>query len=422
MKNFSKLFSILLVLTMTVLMLSGCSGKKASEDAQTRDDAETTAAPAGNQSEESTDSDGASGNTSGTYKIGYNYFGSGSYALLSLANNSKVAIDAFGNEAVGMDDEFSVEKIVQDIENMISSGADGLIIWLPAESLYLTVADICKQAEVPFVLNDKIPSDESIIKELKANPYFVGAVSPANSVYGEAIAQYALSQNLKTCIISSSGVGDASDTPRLEAFTKAFTEGGGEILAELHADAADAAQGQLEDTLVANPDPDFIYGVGSDFGIAAVSALENAGNTRAVVLTSGLDKQALSLLGNSPMKMVNGDFWICGMLSAVVLQNYLDGTPLKDANGGPVWVDNVMPFEVPADKYDLYTRFFLDEYCYSNDEIKQMSGKYNPDFNYDAFIKLIQDQDYSLDKRLIQKYKESKVTADELKAVGIDVD
>ncbi|GEM_PF-375166 len=416
MKKIGKLLSIFLVLAMTVSMLSGCSGKKAPEDIQTKDNTEATAPPDGSQSEETTDS----GVASGAYKIGYNYFGSGSYALLSLANNSKVAIDAFGNDAIAMDDEFSVEKIIQDIENMISSGVDGLIIWLPVESLYLTVADICKQAEVPFVLNDKIPSDESIIKELKANPYFAGAVSPANSVYGEEIARYALSQNLKTCIITSSGVGDASDTPRLEAFTKAFTEGGGEILAELHADAADAAQGQIEDALVANPDPDFVYGVGSDFGIAAVSALQNANNGRAVVLTSGLDKQALSLLGNSPMKMVNGDFWICGMLSAVILQNYLDETPLKDGNGEPVWVDNVMPFEVPAEKYDLYTKFFLDEYCYSSDEIRQMSGKNNPDFSYDAFIKIIQE--YSLDNRLVQKYKEGKVAADELKAVGINVD
>ncbi len=411
MKRIKKLLSILLVLVFTVFLFAGCANDTKTED---------TTGVTGDSAGDTTTAPESGAAATGTYNIGYNYFGSGSYALLSLANNSKVVIDAFGNKATSMDDEFSVEKIVQDAENMISSGVDGLIIWLPVESLYLTVADMCEKAKVPFVLNDKIPSDPSIIEKLKANPYFAGAVAPANAVYGEAIANYALDNNLKTCIISSSSVGDASDTPRLEAFTKAFTAAGGKILAELHADAADAAQGQIEDALVANPDPDFVYGVGSDFGIAAVSALENAGNSRAIVVTSGLDKAALELLGTSSMKMVNGDFWVCGMLSAVVLQNYLDGTPLKDADGNPVWVDNVMPFEVPSEKYDLYKKFFLDQYCYSADELKQMSGKTNPDFNYDAFLQVIAD--YSLDNRLIAKYKEGKVTKEELSAVGINVE
>lgn len=415
MKKMKKLLSVLLVLTITASLFAGCGSKAATE---------TTATPTEAAKEETTEATTAptaeATETAGNFTIGYNYFGSGSYALLSLANNSQVVIDAFGNKSVSMDDEFSVEKIIQDVENMISTGVDGLIIWLPVESLYLTVAKMCEDAKVPFVLNDKIPSDESIVAELKANPYFAGAIAPANAVYGQAIADYAISQGLKTCIISSSGVGDASDTPRLDAFKEAFSAAGGEVLTELHADAADAAQGQIEDALVANPDPDFVYGTGSDFGIAAVSALENAGNDRAIVLTSGLDKAALELLGTSSMKMVNGDFWVCGMLSAVVLQNYLDGTPLKDANGEPVWIDNVMPFEVPSEKYDLYQKFFLDEYCYSADEIKQMSGKTNPDFNYDAFLQVIAD--YSLDNRLIAKYKEGKVTKEELSAVGITVE
>lgn len=420
MRKIKRLLCVLLVITLFSSLFVGCG--KSSTDNTTNDKKETTTTSENKETttENSDTTQETTGSTEGKYKIGYNFYGSNSYALLSLANNSKVVIDAFGNEGIGISDEYQVEKIVQDVENMISAGVDGLIIWLPAESLYLTVADMCKEAKVPFVLNDKIPSDPSIVAELKANPYFAGAVSPANAVYGEAIAKYALNQGLKTCIISSSGVGDPSDTPRLEAFKEIFTASGGQILSELHSSAADEAQSQIEDALIANPDPDFIYGVGSDFGIAAVSALENAGNTRAIVLTSGLDKAALELLGNSSLKMVNGDFWIAGMLSAVVLQNYLDGTPLKDHDGNPVWIDSILPFEVPAEKYDLYKRFFLDEYCYSADEIRQMSGKYNPDFNYDAFLKVIED--YSLDNRLIAKYKEGKVTKDELTAVGINVD
>lgn len=66
-------------------------------------------------------------------KIGYNYFGTGGYSLAALANQSQIVLDACGVESVAADDQFSVETLVTDIENMISSGCDGIAIWLPAE-------------------------------------------------------------------------------------------------------------------------------------------------------------------------------------------------------------------------------------------------------------------------------------------------
>lgn len=374
---------------------------------------------AGTKTEAGKETDKAAVSGNSRIVIGYNYFGSNSYALLSLANNSKEVIDAFGETPLAMDDEFSVEKIIQDIENMISHGVNGLIIWLPVETLYPTVSKMCQEAKVPFVLNDKIPTNPDIIATLKANPYFAGAIAPANSVYGEAIAKFALAKGYKTCIISSSAVGDPSDTPRLEAFKKAYAAGGGKVLSELHTDSADAAQSQIEDALAANPNPDLIYGVGSDFGIAACYALKSK-NFKTKVVTSGLDKAALELFQGNTMEMVNGDFWVCGMLSAVILQNYLDGTPLKDAHGNMIWYDQVMPFEVPKNQYPLYVKYFLNEYCYSPDELRQMSGKNNPAFNYDAFMDVIKN--YSLENRLIKKYKEGKIPKDEMKSAGISVD
>ncbi len=374
---------------------------------------------AGTKGENGTAADKAVVSENSKVVIGYNYFGSNSYALLSLANNSKAVIDAFGETPLAMDDEFSVEKIIQDIENMISHGVNGLIIWLPVETLYPTVSKMCQDAKVPFVLNDKIPTNPDIIATLKANPYFAGAIAPANSVYGEAIAKFALNKGYKTCIISSSSVGDPSDTPRLEAFKKAYAAGGGKVLSELHTDSADAAQSQIEDALIANPNPDLIYGVGSDFGIAACNALKSK-NFKTKVVTSGLDKAALELFQGNTMEMVNGDFWVCGMLSAVILQNYIDGTPLKDARGNMIWYDQVMPFEVPKSQYSLYVKFFLNEYCYSPDELRQMSGKNNSAFNYDAFMDVIKN--YSLENRLLGKYKEGKISKEEMKSAGISVD
>lgn len=410
MKKLTKFLAMTLAVVTLTASLSACGTDSGNKDANAP--AEENVAPdpdaaGGDENKGAADSEEANnagdneGNEGGEdsaptgdgFKIGYNYFGSGSYALLSLANNSKFVIEACGGEAVGMDDEFNVEKIVQDVENLISSGCEGLIIWLPAESMYETVADICANAKVPFVLNDKIPSDPAIVEKLINNEYFAGAVAPANAEYGSILGQWAVDQGFKKCLISGPAAGDVTDTPRIEAFRKVFEEAGGTVVDELHADSADAALPQCENALTANPDVDLVYGSGSDFGIAACQALQNM-QLNAKVITSGLDTEALNLLEDGTyMQVVNGDYWVCGTFAAVILQNYLSGNPLKDADGKPIWIDNVMPFSVPAEEYDLYKQCFLDSSCYSEEEINAMIG-----ITYDEFVEIVNS--YSLDERL----------------------
>lgn len=347
-------------------------------------------------------------------KIGYNYFGTGGYSLAALANQTQVVLDACGDESVAADDQFSVETLVTDIENMISSGCDGIVIWLPAEPLYETVANKCAEAGVYFVLNDKIPSDPAIREALMNNEYFAGACAPANDVYGAELAQYALDQGWKTCITTSSAEGDASDQPRLDAFKETFESGGGTILTELHADTTADSLVQIQDALVANEEPDFIYGVGSDYAINACTALENYPDYETKVITSGLDKEALGLLldDNSPMVMINGDNWISGLFSAVMLQNACEGNVLKDADGNVIFVDDVQPFQVSAETYNLYEEYFMNESVYTEEEIQNMIG-----ISYDDMINVIKE--YNLENRLNAKYEAGLISEDEMKAAGL---
>lgn len=61
------------------------------------------------------------------HKIGYNYFGNAG-VLVTLGNHSKYVIEAFGGTALAVDNNFTVDKIVTDLENLISAGVDGLIV------------------------------------------------------------------------------------------------------------------------------------------------------------------------------------------------------------------------------------------------------------------------------------------------------
>lgn len=405
-----KEISMLLCGTMIAGMLAGCG---AGSGGSSGTSAASESTPAVSVSETSAAADSSTG---GKHKVGYNYLGAGAYSLATLANNEKKVSDIAGQDSIGVDDQFSVEQIVSDIENMINSGCDGVDAWLVSDALCQQVSTLCGDNKVYFALSDKVASDENVIKTLKANKYFAGACGPANDVYGSQLAQYALDQGWKTCIITSSSAGDATDTPRLEAFKKTFEAGGGTIVDELHADQQQDALPQLQDSLTANGEVDVIYGTGSDYGVYACTALEDHPDWKTKVITSGLDEAALKLLNDksSAMAMVTGDYWISGFFSAIFLQNALEGNVLRDSDGSAIWIDDLQPFEVTSEKYELYKKYFLDEFPYTDEEIKAMIG-----ISYDDMVKIVKD--YSLDNRLMAKYKAGIISKDEMTAAGYDV-
>lgn len=349
------------------------------------------------------------------FTVGYNYFGPGSYALLSLANNSDYVIQYMGDTPLGVSDNFQPEQIVADIENMCNSGCDGIIVWLPIEALYTTVGDICAKYEVPFVLNDKIPADPAIVEQLNQNPFYVGAVAPANAVYGQEIAEYALAQGYKTCVVSTASIGDPSDTPRLDAFKETFEGGGGEILDILYSETSSDAQSKLESSLIVNF-PDFVYGTGSDYGIAAVGALDTLQMSGDVaVITSGLDAQALEYEEQGKIELITGDFWVAGYFSAVILEAYLHGNKLVDADGNAPYIDDLPPFQVPASQFNLYKAVFLDNNCYSQEETAALVNG-----TYDDLVNAIHS--YSIEERAKAKVADGTIDASLLEEAGISAE
>lgn len=405
-----KLVSLTLAAAMAVGLLAGCgssSSTTSTASSEATEVTEDTAASTGAATETTASGDG--------YKIGVNVFGSSSYALLTLAGNSEKTFQAYGDNVSVMDDNFQVDKIIQDIENMISSGVDGLAVWLPADNLYETVSQKCEEAQIPFVLVDKVPSDESIKESLLENPYFVGAVAPANADYGTQMAEYALDQGWTTCITSSSTLGDPTDQPRLDAFAEVFEAGGGTIVAELHSDSSDKIQPDLEDALQAHPDVDFVYGTGSDFGNGAVAAKENCGLDDLPVLTSGLDSQAVDYLAEGKITLLTGDNWEAGILSSIILQNYLEGNQLLDADGNVPYIEDIQPFSITPEQCDLFKDVFINNFCYSSEELQSYVGS---DFTYDDLIAL--DTNFSFAERANALADAGVISADDVEAANLE--
>ena len=293
-----KIVSVLLASLLTTSIFAGCSTGSGAQS--TASEAQDSTASAAEDSAASTPADTASGD--GTYKIGINYMTSSSYVLVTLRDNSVKVIEGMGSEALAIDDEANPEKIMQDIENMVSAGCNGVIAWMLVDQAFDPLSELCERSKVPFVLNDKVPEDPDIIANMKANPYFAGAIGPANAVYGEAVADYAISKGWETVVIFSGDAADPTDTPRIRAFREKFEAAGGVILNEAHAASTADIQPTIDNTLVAHTEPDFIYATGPDYSNAACDALHGKG-WATKVLSSGLDSTSLERLSDpdSPM-------------------------------------------------------------------------------------------------------------------------
>ena len=402
-----KIIALLLALIM-VFALVACGKTETPSGNQPSGDQ-----PAGNQP--SGEATGA-----GKHKVGINYLTGGSYALISLCRTSQQATLVAGGEVMAIDDGASIEQIVSDFENMIQAGCDGLIVWCPVPTIVTTIAEMCREAEVPFVLSDKVPTDPGIIENLYSNPYFVGGIAPANGDYGKYAAQVCLEKGYKKAIITAPGVGDATGEPRTAGFIEAFEAGGGTVLTVLNYDTTigDDGLSACENALVAYPDVEVFFGTGSSFGVAAMKAIENSGRD-VKVMTCDFENVLMDQVGQGTLLGLVGDYWVAGFFSGVLLQNWMDGHPILDENGKAPWIDDLMYFAVGGDQVELYNKFWIDEYCYSAEEISQMFVANNPDFDYEALKEIIYS--YSLEDRLIAKYNEGKVTADELAAAGITV-
>lgn len=418
MKQHRTWVAFVLAAVMLLMLLAGCSNTSDKPNNTSPDPDSSSTVPG--------DDSNADPVTTGTieydtYKIGYNVYIPGAYVFTTLANNSQVVIDAFGNESMSVYDDISVEKIIQDVENLIASGCDGLIVWCPSENVMMTISQMCEKAKVAFVLNDKTPASEEVKEALLANPYFAGVSAPDNASYGSQMAEYALSKGYTTCIINGPAIGNATGEPRIAAFREVFEGAGGTVIDSLRNEGASAATTAVQDCLTAHADEqiDFIYCTGSDFATAAVNVVTGLGKN-IPILTHDFEPTVLENISDTgPIYMANGDHYISGTFAAVLLQNYLEGNPLKDADGNAAWINFVPSFEIPGNQLDLYYKFFSDEHCFSNEELLNMSTLRNPDFDYDAFVEIVQN--YSLESRLLQKYSEGKVSAEELAAVGISV-
>ena len=121
-----RLIALIAVCAMLVTAFAGIAGADEAEEKAVEEAVAEAAAEAA--VEDAIAEDLAETVAGDGFTVGYNYFGAGSYALLSLANNSDYAIAYMGDTPMGTNDNFQIEQIIADVENMCNAGCDGILI------------------------------------------------------------------------------------------------------------------------------------------------------------------------------------------------------------------------------------------------------------------------------------------------------
>lgn len=370
MKHQLKLISLILVAVM-LLGVTACG--KASDSAPSTDSGET-----GDK----------------TFTFGYNNFGQGAYPLDMNEKETTYALESVGVDIKVANNEFTVDKLITDAQNLIASKVDGLIVWSASDTLYSSFNDLCLSSKTPFVLGDKYPLSEDTKAMLRENPYFAGAISTQDADAGAQLAERALADGNKTAIIVAAAAGDTNHDLRVSGFTKAFEQGGGKILGVVHcADPSEAVQ-KSNDLLTANSDADCLYGSGGDFSMGALSAMQSTG-IKMPIYGTDIDPNVLVAIKDGDVIEANGAAGpYCAGIAATLMLNYLDGHPIKDENGQAPMSNGVKFVTVTKDNADDFEQYWLNGHPFTPDDYKNLCYRYNPEVTWQDYVDLLENYNY----------------------------
>lgn len=292
--------------------------------------------------------------------------------------------------------EFTSDQMQSGIQSLISSGVDGIEYYGAFPVLNLTVAEMCADAGVPFSMPDQMPPDEQV-ETLLANPYFVGAFGASSYDVGYQMGQYAAQQGYRKALTIGGAVGDSAHDGRLSGFEAGFTEGGGTVIGTARCTSPGEATTKASDLLTAYPEADCFYAATGTYAGGAITAQENF-SKMLMNFTTDVDKDLLAYIRSGDLVGDSGAVVVLS-LSACLLQNYLDGHPIKDADGNAPLNTDLVNFVITADNVDSFEANFITEHPFSEETLQSLLWRYNNDVTYDDYCEIINNWtlEYAID-------------------------
>lgn len=325
-----------------------------------------------------------------SYQIGVNTWGSGVPVLDKFGDNAEYVIKMLGLTSLRASDDFTPDKESANVQNFCSAGVNGIDLQAAGVTNLIQMAETCKSAKVPFVINTFIGNEADRDKITADNTYYVGSI--ANDLYadGKMVADMAIEDGFKTACIIGGNIGDTTQDLRQSGFTDEFTAKGGTVLDVARCTDPSQAPVKAEDMLSAHKDVQVLYAMVGDFIPGSLSAAEKLGlKGKITVYMSGVDTTSAVFIKDGTVKAGCDGLFLASLIAPTLLLNYLDGHPIKDASGKAPALLNA-EFKVDSSNIDAYMSIFCTEGVQplTDDMLKNLCWRFNPNVTYQTYVDL----------------------------------
>jgi ABC-type sugar transport system substrate-binding protein len=393
MKKAYSVIALILVAAcvFTLAACGGTSGQTAPSAASGAPSAATSAAPSAAPSAASSGAPAGSADLTKAYHLGMNVWGTAPILTL-YGNEQEYALKAIGMTADRASDDNNADKELQNIQNFISQGVNGLLIQGAGATTIPQMGIEAAKAKVPFALSIFTGTPEVRAELAGSNEYYAGAAASDLQADGRILAEKALADGNKTACLIGGNIGDLNMDNRSKGFQDAFKAGGGTILAEERCTDNSEALAKASSMLSANKDVNCVYIMVGDYVEGTLTALDTLGIQGVKCYLSAVNAGSAKYITSGQIQAGSGGTALAADLAPTLLLNMLDGHPIKD-NDGKAPFFPVPTSLVTKENVDAYVTVFLAENAHpvSADVLKNLCFRYNPDVTYQTYLDTIKN-------------------------------
>ncbi len=404
-----KVFALLLTAAMLLTLLAGCGsegGQPGDDPAPGEEDGADPADPDEPKAPADSQNDGNSQDEAPPkYKIGvilYSKEDSLGARMYSLLND---AAEALGIELVFALGDMDTPSQLTSAENLISAGCQGIWLLPLAETSSQKISALCEDNGVYLGICLRTFTDPDINEQVRGNPYFVGNI--LGDDYGNAkeltriLIEDFSCRELAACYAAEG----SSLAYRNEGVRDAITEYGATQLAEATGIDANvsAVPGYIQNFVNTNPTLQGIVLVSGTLGMG-----ETASNTLLTMDAEGV-KYACFDAFDGMVDCFNDGYLqvVCGgqapacLYVLSMIYNAIDGHPLTESG---LELRMTYLFVKSAEEAEDFLNYVENDQVslYTDEEIKNMTVRFNPDFSWDGLQQVMKDYTF---ENIISKVK-----------------
>ena len=303
------------------------------------------------------------------FVIGYSYPTINNEFWADSLRNFQDAAKAVGFDILEITCNNDQAKQINDVESMLATGIDGLVLAPQDASVCPGIVFGCKQRGVPVIIIDRWPGDEPV-----PGKDYIAFMGPNDTEAGYGIAKSLIDAGCKKLVgiggFQSTSVGEG----RKAGLDKALAEHPEVKLLQYEwaGESWDDGDRVFRSMLSAHRDMDGVWGYNDSLALSAVNVLKESGMIGKVKV-GGMD-----LLAPAIDSMINGELWFSTgghymqtAFGAIVLFDVLNGIKYE---GEPVTKLSLM--EISQDKVAKFKKDFLDNPTAV--DWKSYSRVYNP--------------------------------------------